>query len=277
MRQQGRTTTLEERIEIGERWAAGQTDGEIAAALGRSRWTIRKWRRKYQREGRAGLASQRGRPATGALGSFPERVRQAVREMREAHPGWGPDTIRAAWDKAPTRQELPRPSRSRIAAFLKEEGYTRPYERHTTLLQPEKEDAEAVHEEWEMDAQGVIEVATLGSVSIINIVDVRSRLKVESFPCLDTSHPNTQDYQWVLQRAFLQYGLPERISLDHDSVFYDNASPSPFPTTLHLWLISLGVEIRFIEDPPPTEHALIERTHQTLYQQGCCRANVHRG
>jgi hypothetical protein len=71
----------------------------------------------------------------------------------------------------------------------------------------------------------------------------------------------------VLRRAFLQYGLPERISLDHDSVFYDNASPSPFPTIIHLWLIALGITVRFIEDPPPTEHNLIERTHQTMYQQ----------
>jgi transposase len=267
MRQKGRTTTLEERIEIGERSEAGQTDREIAEAMGLSESTVRKWRRKYQREGRAGLASHMGRPPTGALGSFPEPVREVIRDMREENPGWGPDTIRAEWDKDPTRRGLPQPSRSRIAAFLKEEGYTRPYERHTELPQPEKEDVEEVHEEWEVDAQGVINVSALGQVSIINAVDVRSRLKVESFPCLDTSHPNTKDYQLVLRRAFLQYGLPERISLDHDSVFYDNASPSPFPTTLHLWLISLGVDVRFIEDPPPTEHNIIERTHQTMYRQ----------
>jgi hypothetical protein len=71
----------------------------------------------------------------------------------------------------------------------------------------------------------------------------------------------------VLRRAVLQYGLPERISLDHGSVFYDNASPSPFPAIIHFWLIALGIAVRFIEDPPPTEHNLIERTHQTTYQQ----------
>jgi hypothetical protein len=118
-----------------------------------------------------------------------------------------------------------------------------------------------------MDAQGVIDVSTVGRVSIINIVDVRSRLKVESLPCLNTSHPSTKYYQLILRRAFLQYGLPERISLDHDSVFYDNASPSPFPLIIHFWLIALGIAVRFIEKPPPAEHSLIERTHQTMYQQ----------
>ena len=118
MRQKGRTTTLEERIEIGERWEAGQTDPEIAKAMDRSVGVVRKWRRKYQREGRAGLASHMGRPPTGALGSFPALVRKAIREMREENPGWGPNTIRAEWDKDPTRKGLPRPSRSRIAAGM---------------------------------------------------------------------------------------------------------------------------------------------------------------
>ena len=90
---------------------------------------------------------------------------------------------------------------------------------------------------------------------------------MDSFPCLDTSHPNTLDYQLVLRRAFLRYGLPERVSLDHDSVFYDNASASPYPTTLHLWLIALGVDVRFIEQKPPAEHSVIERAHQTMNQQ----------
>jgi transposase-like protein len=51
MTQRGRRTTLRERIEIGERSEAGQTDREIAAAMGLPAWTVRKWRRKSQREG----------------------------------------------------------------------------------------------------------------------------------------------------------------------------------------------------------------------------------
>jgi hypothetical protein len=54
---------------------------------------------------------------------------------------------------------------------------------------------ERAHEEWEVDAQGAIQVPGLGPVSIININDLLSRLKVGSFSCLDTSHPDTCDYQ----------------------------------------------------------------------------------
>lgn len=267
MAQRGRRTTLEERIEIGERSEAGQTDPEIAAEMGLSVWTVRKWRRKYQWEGRSGLVSRMGRPATGALGQFPLEVRDAVREMREEHSGWGPLTIRTELENDPCFTGKKLPSRSRIAAFLNQEGLTRKYERHSELPQPPTGDPQRAHKEWEVDAQGVIEIPNLGSVSIINIGDLFSRLKVDSFPCLDTSHPNTLDYQLVLRRAFARYGLPERISLDHDSVFYDNASASPYPTALHLWLIALGIEVRFIEKRPPAEHSVIERTHQTVTQQ----------
>jgi hypothetical protein len=267
MVQRGQETTFEERMEIGERWEAGQTDPEIAAAMGRPVPTVRKWRRKYQREGRRGLVSRMGRPPTGALGQFPLEMRDAVREMRERCPGWGPLTIRTELEDDRRFAGMRLPSRSRIAAFLKQEDLTRKYERHSELPQPQAVEPERAHEEWEVDAQGVIQVPDLGSVSIININDLFSRLKVDSLPCLDTSHPNTLDYQVVLRRAFLRYGLPERVSLDHDSVFYDNASASPYPTTLHLWLIALDVEVRFIQQKPPAEHSVIERAHQTMNQQ----------
>ena len=267
MVQRGRETTFEERMEIGERWEAGQTDPEIAAAMGRPVPAVRKWRRKYQGEGRAGLVSRMGRPPTGALGQFPLEMRDAVYQMREHCPGWGPLTIRTELEDDRRFDGMRLPSRSRIAAFLKQEDLTRKYERHSELPQPQAVEPERAHEEWEVDAQGVIKVPDLGSVSIININDLFSRLKVDSLPCLDTSHPNTLDYQVVLRRAFLRYGLPERVSLDHDSVFYDNASASPYPTTLHLWLIALGVEVRFIKQKPPAEHSVIERAHQTMNQQ----------
>jgi hypothetical protein len=84
---------------------------------------------------------------------------------------------------------------------------------------------------------------------------------------MGTSKPETPDYQLALRRAFFRYGLPKGISLDHDSAFYDNTCPSPFPSRLHLWLIGLGVAVRFLDACPPREHAFIERSHQIVDQQ----------
>ena len=267
MAQKGQTTTFEERIEIGERWVSGQSDSEIAAGMMRSVWTVRKWRRKYQRVGRSGLVGRIGRPPTGALGQFSPVIRQAIAEMRAANPGWGPVSIRTEIKDDPRYSKERIPSRSRIAAYLHQKDLTRQYERHSELHQPEAVKPERAHEIWEVDAQGVIKVPGLGSVSIINVKDLFSRLNVDSYPCLNTSHPNRFDYQLILRRAFVNWGLPEQISLDHDSDFYDNASASPYPTVLHLWLIALGIEVYFIKKKPPVEHSVIERSHQTVGQQ----------
>ena len=130
-----------------------------------------------------------GRPPTGAMGQFPLEIRDTVREMREEHTGWGPLTIQTELEDIPHFAGLRLPSRSRIAAFLKQEGFTRKYERHAELPQAQAVDPQRAHEEWEMDAQGVVKVSGLGSVSVINISDLFSRVKVDSFPCLNTSHP----------------------------------------------------------------------------------------
>ena len=267
MSRRGQVTDLAERVEIGERWKSGQTDRQIAEAMQRPAATVRKWRRRNQRQGRAGLSSRMGRPATGALSQYPEEVRLAISEMKKAHPGWGPMTIRLELQKMVEFAGKPLPSRSRIAAYLKQKGLVKLYERHRDLPEPKPEPMVRPHQEWEVDAQGCIPVGGLGSAVIINITDVVSHLKIDSLPCLRRTHVDTCQYQLVLRRAFVQYGLPEQISLDHDSVFYDNRCPSPFPTALHLWLIGLGIVVRFIHRPPPAEHARIERSHQTIARQ----------
>jgi transposase-like protein len=263
----GQTTSFAERVAIAELREAGRTDPQIAQALERPLATVRKWRRKYQREGRAGLSIHLGRPKTGPLGQFPRELVEAIRAMRQANPGWGPKTILLKLPKDPRFGGKKLPSRSRIGAFLKVERLVREYQRHQDLPEPEPESVVRSHQEWEIDAQGVISVAGLGNVSIINTLDVHSHTLVASLACLHKTHTNTLDHQVVLRRAFCHFGLPETISLDHDSVFYDNRCPSPFPTLLHLWLIGLGIEVRFIHRRPPAEHARIERAHQTVTQQ----------
>ncbi len=130
MNRRGHITTFQERVEIAERAAAGQTDAESASALGCSRWTVRKWRRIAQREGREGLTSEVGRPPIGPLGTVPAALRDTIRQVRQDHPGWGPNTILAALRTDPRWATTALPSRSHIAAFLRHEGLTRSYQRH---------------------------------------------------------------------------------------------------------------------------------------------------
>ena len=267
MSHKGQTTTLEERVTIAERVQAGQSNREIAEALERPLPTVRKWRQRYLREGRAGLSSQMGRPAAGALAKTPEEMKAALLELREKHPGWGAQTLRLEIAKDVRFGGLRIPSRARIAAYLKEQKKVRRYERHQELPEPKAQSVQRPHQEWEMDAQGVTTVAGLGKVSFINLLDVYSHVSIDSHACPNASHPKSGEYQRVLRRAFIRYGMPEQISLDHDSAFYDNKSASPFPSVIHLWLIGLGVQVRFIRQRPPLEHSRIERHHQTIAWQ----------
>jgi transposase len=124
-------TTFEERVAILERATAGQADPEIAATLHCSIWTVRKWRRIGQRQGRAAFAPPLGRPPTGPLGSIAPALRDAILQLRRSHPGWGADTILAELRTDPFWAEHPLPSRARIAALFKHAKLTRRYNRHT--------------------------------------------------------------------------------------------------------------------------------------------------
>jgi hypothetical protein len=247
--------------------ATGLNDTQLALAFHCSVWTVRKWRRRALHQGRVGLASHLGRPATGPGSTFKSEVKEAILHLRHLHPGWGPTTLLTALEMDHRWQTRPLPSRARIALVLKEAGLTRRYQPHHDLPQPPRTQLSTPHQEWQMDAQGIIRVEGVGRVSLISIVDVVSCLKTESYPSLETTNPALPDYQLSLRRAFLTYGLPQTLTLDHGTVFYDNTTPSPFPTRLPSWLVALGIHVRFTRKRRPTDHAIIERTHQTMTAQ----------
>ena len=262
-----RWTSLQDRVAIHALSTAGQSDRQIAAALGWTVATVRKWRRIAQRQGTDHLTSRMGRPAGGALSTLTADQRALIQRLRTQHPGWGPVTLRVELSRDPAWGAEPVPSRARLAAFLRQEGLSRRNQKRRPLPQPAPTTATHPHAEWQMDAQGPTPVAGVGTVSVINIADVVSRLKVESYPAVATTQPSMADYQLVLRRAFTQFGLPDRLTLDHGSAFYDNTSPSPYPTRLHLWILALGITVGFIRTRRPTDHALIERGHQTMTGQ----------
>jgi transposase InsO family protein len=201
------------------------------------------------------------------VSTFPKEVKEAILHLRKLHPGWGPATLLVALKMDAYWCDRPLPSRAQIAKLLKQAGLTRRYQPHHDLIQPPRTQLTSPHQEWQMDAQGIMRVEGVGKVSLISIVDVVSRLKAESYPSLETTNPALSDYQLSLRRAFLTYGLPETLTLDHGTVFYDNTTPSPFPTRLHVWLLALGIQVRFTRKRCPTDHAIIERIHQTMTAQ----------
>ena len=265
-------TSYPDRLKIGKLAKKGLTDRQIAEQLGLSIPTIRKWRRKIKRGGRETVISRMGRPGQGPLGTYPQEMIDQLKGWCKQHPGWGAKTLRTELSLCEEFRKQPLPSRATLARWLKQQGEVRLYEKHSQLSQPPASVAQACHEEWEMDARGYSRVANLGLVSLIDINDVFSRVKMLSYPCW-LGHqrierfPSTQDYQLALRLAFTQWGLPDRLATDHDRVFYDETSKSPFPTRFHLWLLALGVDLHFGRMNRPTDQATTERSHQTWDSQ----------
>lgn len=263
----GQPTDYAERLKISQLAQAGQSDAQIAQALQRSYWTCRKWRRR-SRQGSAGLVSKLGRPAKGCLSAFPTALVESLGQLRQAHPGWGPQTLYRELATDPQWQTGHLPSPASIAAWLKATGLVKAYRHRPAAATRRPNEPTRPHQEWELDAQGeTYQPGGVGHLALINVIDGFSRLKIESYPTHHSRQPKLADYQLALRRAFTQYGLPEAISFDHAGVFYDNSTDPPFPTRLCLWLIALGVAVHFIRKARPTDHAKVERNHQTLQAQ----------
>jgi len=106
MQRRGQKTTFQERIVISELAEAGHSDPEIATYMGCSVWTVRKWRRIFEHKGRDGLTTQMGRPATGVLSTMLPELQTKLRALREAHPGWGPESLLATLRADPAGAQL---------------------------------------------------------------------------------------------------------------------------------------------------------------------------
>lgn len=260
-------TELADRIQMIELAQMGQSDPEIAAAAGYSRWTVRKWRRHYRDQGRAGLRTKMGRPRRGTLSTYPLEMRETILAWRRQHPGWGAKTLRTELEEDERFKGKPLPGLRSINRFLKENDLIEPHEHHSDLPQPARQMPQAAHEEWEVDARGHEYVPGVGVIELINLNDCYSRSRLLSYPCWLGHHrlsrrATTEDYQLIFRLAFSEWGLPERMASDHHRLFYEGKSKSPFPTRLHLWLIALGVSLTFGRFKCPTDQAITERSHQ---------------
>ena len=138
-------TTLEERVMMQELTQSGMSDRCIAQQMGWSISTVRKWRRQGQRYGHAGLVSRMGRPVKGAMSTFDREFERTLRSWRTAQPGWGPKTLHTELVCDPFYGGKRVPSISTITRWLKQEGFSRPYEKRQDLPEVSVSPAQFCH------------------------------------------------------------------------------------------------------------------------------------
>jgi hypothetical protein len=208
-----------------------------------------------------------GRPVTGVLSSFPLEVLSYIDKYRPSHLGWSAQTISVELGLEEPLATQAKPSSSSISRYLKHAKRTKRYRKGSDIVPTVFIQTTQAHEVWQIDAEGTKSVLGVGWVSPINIKDIETKAFIMSYPCcVQTANnlPKTIDYQWALRIAFMEWGLPLYLQTDHGSVFFDNKSNSPFPTTLYLWLLGLGINILFTPVGKPQKQGLVERSHQTI-------------
>ena len=216
------------------------------------------------------LSPQQGRPVKGFGKSFDACILERIRSYRSLHEKWGAKTILVELVEKDKYLKEDLPSYRTIERYLKSLNLSQSYEKHRPLEGTTRCKATESHDCWQMDDKGVEYYSGVGHVGMINIKDVYSCVHTQSFGIPlphKRSHPTMSDYQCALRLAFSEFGLPKRIQADHGSNFYENRSKSPFPTTLHLWLVGLGISLEWARIYRPTDQSKVERTHQTLHDQ----------
>lgn len=255
-----------EKAYLRRRKEAGATHQAVAEELGCSTETVKKWWR-YERRGTP--PRRRGRPAAGALSTYPAEVRATAEALKRAHPHWGPVTVRLKVQAQLDLRAAELPSASRLAALFRAvcpeavKGYRRrqyPDQPPSKVSQP--------HQRWQMDGKEKVPVAEGQVATVLDIVDPYSGLYIAAQGVETTTASGWRKLtlaavQTSLRAAFSHWGLPQQIQTDRE-VVYVGAPERYFPSLFSLWLVGLGIEHRLSRAKRPTDQAHVERSHRTL-------------
>lgn len=248
----------------------GKTLQKIAKELRCSVRTARKyWRRARDQQ----IARRPGRPRQGTLSSYAPEIQEMAVQMKREHPGWGALTVRLHLAQALGKDVKEMPSAARLAVLFKErcpEAVQARRKRAYPEQAPSK--VSRPHQRWQMDAQEGLSVVSGEKVNLLNLRDPMG-LMIGSRAFLTTTEKRwrkitLQEVQQALRQAFAEWGLPDEIQTDHETV-YVGSSDENFPSLFTLWLTGLGITHLTSRPARPTDQGAVEREHRTLSDMAC--------
>jgi len=265
-----RQLTTEEREQIYLRKKNGETLQGIAHDLKISYECARKWWRRSQKDGLAGLVlRKRGRPLQGVLSQFTPVVRETSVTLKRAHKRWGATRILLELHNTDELAKDTLPSRSQLYRYFHQQcpECLNLWTKHKVVPAPQR--ATAVHEVWQVDHQEGHRLADGSIATVCNIRDPYGAAMIASQAFEVKTQQRWRKLTWTEVRQVLRNGFSEWQTLP-DSVLTDNemglgGNPTdPFPNWLSLYLTGLGIKHNFIRSHCPTDQPQIERNHRTL-------------
>jgi hypothetical protein len=258
-------------VDIVERHLAGETLSAIAERLALSRYTVRHWWRAYRDRGWAGLGPKpRGPPTIGPLGRFDPLVKYVALRLKREHPAWGPEMLRLHMSRRPSLEGKRLPKNTALWSYLQQFGPQLLLPRRLPTTRPTSPVVRATkpHQCWEMDFKGDEMVKDCQkAISPLGVSDEASGAPLARYLHVLKTKGNRKgltmrDVQRDLRLVFTQWGLPDALRMDRDSLFV-GSSRLEWPGTLLLWLVGLGVQPIINRAFRPTDNAMVERSHRT--------------
>ena len=240
-------------------WQSGcWTMTELCAEYQISRKTGYKWVERYASSGPQGLHDHSRRPHHSPQATDPALI-DALLAIRRRHPRWGAPkllTVAARQDR-----EAAWPSRSTVCDHLQAQGLVaarrrrRPHLRGDTSLAP----ITRVNQTWTTDFKGHFRTGDGVYCYPLTLRDGFSRfvLRCDALP-----GPTYTATRRRFERAFAEYGLPERIRSDNGAPFAGTGLGRL--SRLSVWWIRLGIVPERIALGRPDQNGSHEQFHAVL-------------
>jgi transposase InsO family protein len=219
------------------------------------------WLRRYQQGGLEAL-QDRDRAPERHPNQTPERIEEAVLQLRRAHMSWGPRKL-----KRVLQRETPRtlwPAASTMGAMLAREGLVVPRKKRRRAP-PYTEpfaSADAPNRVWCADFKGWFRTQDGTRVDPLTITDAYSRYLLR---CQQVAKTNGEQAYAIFEAAFREYGLPGAIRTDNGAPFASRAIAGL--SRLSVWWMKLGIVPERIAAGHPEQNGRHERMHRTLKQE----------
>ena len=237
------------------------TMSELCAQYGISRPTGYKWANRYEVEGVAGLCDRSRRPHSHPARTDAE-VLTALVAARRRFPAWSGATL-VEWLR---RQEPDRawPSRTTAYELLRRAGTIRQRRsrapvpmRQTEPLQP----ARAPNDLWTTDFKGEFLTRDGRYCHPLTLRDAFSRRILRCDALLGETYADTRRR---FERAFAEFGLPDRLRSDNGRPFVSTGLAGL--SRLNVWWLRLGIRLERIAPGHPEQNGSHEQFHRVLKQ-----------
>ena len=252
------TCAMEERIAMFREYDSGVFGvSELARRYGISRETFYQWKRR-----RDGGDAEWFRDRASAPGSCPHQteawVAESILAMKRRFPGFGPKKVRAKLAEAHTH--ITWPATSTVGDILKRAGLVDVGSRRRRPRELGEIVAGGIepNDEWSIDFKGWFRTRGGQRIDPLTVSDTACRYLLT----VRIVAPGYAGVREELERVFDEVGLPVAMRSDNGPPFGSVGAGGL--SRLSVWLLRLGVGVRFIPPGSPQDNGRHERMHREL-------------